>query len=122
MRDSLSILCDADISYEQRARAEYELTNDNRLLREYEEGKSLIVGETLQEILDNRGLSARDLALQSNIEEQHINDIIAGRRMVSEAHAEGFQRALGIDKSFWLNLQLDKAILYYKESMYPWTL
>jgi addiction module HigA family antidote len=105
MRDSLSILCDADISYEQRARAEYELTNDNRLLREYEEGKSLIVGETLQEILDNRGLSARDLALQVDIEEQHINDIIAGRRSISDAYAEALERALGIDKSFWLNLQ-----------------
>jgi addiction module HigA family antidote len=119
MRDSLSILCDADISYEQRARAEYELTNDNRLLREYEEGKSLIVGETLQEILDNRGLSARDLALQSNIEEQHIHDIIAGRKMISSADAEALERILGIDKSFWLNLQLNEAILHYKESVYP---
>jgi addiction module HigA family antidote len=64
-----------------------------------------MVGETLQEILDDRGLSARDLALQVDIEEQHINDIIAGRRMVSEAHAEGFERVLGIDRSFWLNLQ-----------------
>jgi addiction module HigA family antidote len=64
-----------------------------------------IVGETLSEILADRGLSARDLALQSNIEEQHIHDIIAGRRMVSDAYAEGFERVLGIDRSFWLNLQ-----------------
>ena len=64
-----------------------------------------MVGETLSEILADRGLSARDLALQVDIEEQHINDIIAGRRMVSDAYAEALERALGIDKSFWLNLQ-----------------
>jgi addiction module HigA family antidote len=64
-----------------------------------------MVGETLQEILADRGLSARDLALQSNIEEQHIQDILNGRKLVSDADAEALERALGIDKSFWLNLQ-----------------
>lgn len=64
-----------------------------------------LLGETLSEILADRGLSARDLALQVDIEEQHINDIIAGRRMISETYAEGFERVLGIDRSFWLNLQ-----------------
>jgi plasmid maintenance system antidote protein VapI len=101
MRDSLSILCDADISYEQRARAEYELTNDNRLLREYEESKNSIVGETLQEILDDRGLTPRDLGM----EESQVSDILNERRLVSDADAEALERALGIDKSFWLNLQ-----------------
>jgi plasmid maintenance system antidote protein VapI len=98
MRDSLSILCDADISYEQRARAEHELTNDNRLLREYEESKNSIVGETLQEILDDRGLTSGDLGIE-------VSDILNGRKLVSDADAEALERALGIDKSFWLNLQ-----------------
>jgi len=66
---------------------------------------SSIVSETLSEILSDRGLSARDFALQTNIEESHVYEILNNERLVSDAHAEQFERALGIDRSFWLNLQ-----------------
>ncbi len=60
-------------------------------------------GDTLQETLDEIGMSQVELAERTGRPKEKINDIIKGREPISTATAFQLEKALGIPASFWLN-------------------
>ncbi len=62
-------------------------------------------GDTLQETIEAMGMSQAELATRMDVTEKHINEIIKGKATISEDTALKLERALGIDSSFWRNLE-----------------
>lgn len=60
-------------------------------------------GETLQEILEERGMSQTELAQRIGKPEKTINGIINGRTAITSEIALQFERVLGVSASFWNN-------------------
>lgn len=62
-------------------------------------------GKTLKEILDERCMSQKELALRTGVTESHVSSVINGRKGISVKFAKKLEYALGVDTSFWINLQ-----------------
>lgn len=74
-------------------------------------------GETLQEILQDKDMSQKELAIRSGVTEKHVSTIINGTKSISVAFAKRLEYVLGIDASFWINLQgiYDKELMDFEE-------
>ena len=74
-------------------------------------------GETLKEILNDREMSQRELAIRTNVKESHISTIVNGKKPLSVSFAKRLEYALGVDASFWINLQsnYEKELADYEE-------
>lgn len=74
-------------------------------------------GETLEEVINDINMSQKDLAIRTGVTEKHISTIITGSKPISVAFAKKLEYALGIDASFWINLQsnYDREILEFEE-------
>ena len=73
----------------------------NRLSREF----IIHPGETLKEILEDRGMSQKELALRTGVTEAHVSSIVNCQKAISGSYAKKLEYALGIDAGFWINLQ-----------------
>lgn len=62
-------------------------------------------GETLKEVLDDRGLSQKELAIRTGFTEKHISTVIKGKKGISCKMAKSLEYVLGIEDSFWCNLK-----------------
>jgi len=62
-------------------------------------------GETLKEILEDRGMSQKELALRTGVTEAHVSSIVNCQKAISVSYAKKLEYALGIDAGFWINLQ-----------------
>lgn len=62
-------------------------------------------GETLKEVLEERGMSQKELALRTGVTEPHISSVVNCLKAISVTFAKKLEYALGIDASFWINLQ-----------------
>lgn len=62
-------------------------------------------GESLAEILTDRGMTQADLAKRTNLTPKHINEVIAGKAAISPDMALRLETVLGIPASFWNNLE-----------------
>jgi HTH-type transcriptional regulator / antitoxin HigA len=60
-------------------------------------------GETLQEILEERGMSQAELAQRTGRPKKTINEIINAKTAITPETALQFERVLGISASFWNN-------------------
>lgn len=74
-------------------------------------------GETLAEALEDRGMSQRELAIRTGMTEKHISTVVHGQKGISPAFARKLEYALGIEASFWMNLQAnyDRELIQYEE-------
>ena len=74
-------------------------------------------GETIAELIEDRGMSQRELAIRTGMTEKHISTVISGQKNISPLFARRLEYALGIDASFWMNLQrnYDEEIIEYEE-------
>ncbi|MFI3236667.1 MAG: HigA family addiction module antitoxin [Lachnospiraceae bacterium] len=74
-------------------------------------------GETLQEILEEREMSQKELAVRTGVTEKHISTIINGSKPISVAFAKKLEYALGFESLFWINLQslYDRELLEFEE-------
>lgn len=74
-------------------------------------------GETLQEVLEDRDMSQRELSIRTGVSEKHISTIIHGQKPISPSFARKLEFALGIEAKFWMNLQnnYDQEILEFEE-------
>ncbi|MBI5288407.1 MAG: HigA family addiction module antidote protein [Chloroflexi bacterium] len=63
------------------------------------------LGELLQEELEARGMTQKDLSRETHRPPQAINEIIRGRKRITPETALDLERALGTPASFWLNLE-----------------
>ena len=62
-------------------------------------------GEVLAEELAARGMTQKELAARMNRPAQVINEIIGAKKAITPETAIGLEKALGIDASFWMNLE-----------------
>lgn len=60
-------------------------------------------GETLQEVLEERGMSQAELAERTGRPKKTINEIINGKAAITPETALQLERVLGIPASFWNN-------------------
>ena len=74
-------------------------------------------GETLAEVIEDRGMTQRELAVRTGMSEKHISTVIHGQKNISAAFARKLEYALGIETSFWMNLQAnyDRELLEFEE-------
>jgi len=74
-------------------------------------------GETLKELLEDREMSQRELAMRTDVTEKHISGVVNGKKSISTNFAKKLEYALGIDSSFWINLQAnyDKELADFEE-------
>ena len=68
-------------------------------------------GETLQEELEARGMTQKDLAARLNRPAQVVNEIISGKKAISRDTAIGLEKVLGIDAQFWTNLEANYRVV-----------
>ena len=74
-------------------------------------------GETIADILEERGLTQVELAARAGVTPAYISNVISGKKNISANFAMSLEYALGVPKSFWLNLQAnyDSELLEYNE-------
>jgi HTH-type transcriptional regulator/antitoxin HigA len=87
--------------------------NMNGLSREF----IIHPGETLKEILEDRQMSQKELAIRTDVTEPHVSSIVNCQKAISVSYAKKLEYALGIDASFWVNLQAnyDKELVDFEE-------
>src|SRR5690349_15503385 len=62
-------------------------------------------GETLREVLADRGITQTEFAAATGYTQKHISRIMTEHAAVTAQSAVRFERALGIPADFWMNLQ-----------------
>lgn len=74
-------------------------------------------GETLAEVLEDREMSQKELAIRTGMTEKHVSTIVNGIKPISVAFAKKLEYALGIEAEFWINLQsnYDRELLEFEE-------
>ena len=72
-------------------------------------------GEVLAEELDARGMTQRELAARLGRPPQVINEIIRGKKAITPDTAIGLCKVLGIEASFWINLESDYQMTLARE-------
>lgn len=74
-------------------------------------------GETLAEVIEDREMSQKELAVRTGMTEKHISTVIHGQKNISAVFAKKLEYALGIETSFWMNLQAgyDRELLEFEE-------
>ena len=62
-------------------------------------------GETISDLLEERGITQKELAQRAGVSEAFLSDVIHGKKDISKGLAMGLEYAFGVPGSFWLNLQ-----------------
>ena len=62
-------------------------------------------GEILRDILEERKMTQKELAIRTDVTEPHISKIVNGQKAISVRFAKKLEYALGIDAPVWINLQ-----------------
>lgn len=71
----------------------------------YEPEHVLPPGATLQEVLDEKGMSQSDLARRTGLSAKHVNQIARGNAAVTAETAILIERATGVPAHVWANLE-----------------
>jgi len=69
-------------------------------------------GETLEEVLEERGMSQAELAERTGRPKKTINEIVKGKAAITPETALQFERVLGIPAGFWIAREQN-----YRESL-----
>ena len=80
-------------------------------------GEPTHVGAILREEIQARDTSLAAVSQASGIDYQTLEDIVFERKGVNATVAHGLEKALGIERDFWLNIQdqYDTDIAYQEE-------
>lgn len=62
-------------------------------------------GDTLQEVLDERGMPQIDLARRTGLSAKHVNQIVKGNAAITAETAILLERATGVPADVWANLE-----------------
>ena len=62
-------------------------------------------GETIADVLEERGITQVELAMRTGVTPTYVSNVIHGKKDISAKFAMALEYALGVKKSFWLNLQ-----------------
>lgn len=69
----------------------------------YEPDYAVPPGETLEEIIEEKGMDQKELAVRLEMSAKTINQIIHGKAPITHETAIGLERVTGVPASFWLN-------------------
>jgi len=69
-------------------------------------------GETIKELLENRGISQKELAARIDMSEKHVSKLINGEVQLTVDMARRLEMALGPSVQFWCNLEA-----FYREDL-----
>lgn len=72
-------------------------------------------GEILAEEIEARGMTQRELAARLGRPAQAINEIIRAKKAITPDTAIGLSRVLGIEASYWMNLESDYQMTLARE-------
>ena len=72
-------------------------------------------GEVLAEEIEARGMTQRELAARLGRPPQVVNEIIRGKKAITPDTAIGLCKVLGIEASFWVNLESDYQMTLARE-------
>jgi len=72
---------------------------------EFEPDFVSLPGDTLQEVLDERGISQANLAERTGRPKKTINEIVQGKAAITPETALQLERVLGVPAAFWNNLE-----------------
>lgn len=62
-------------------------------------------GETILEVIQDREITQKELAIKTGVTEKYISTIIKGEEAISRDFAKKLELVLDIPASFWQNLQ-----------------
>ena len=62
-------------------------------------------GETIADVLEERGITQAELSSRTGVSTVYVSNVIDGKKGISANFAMRLEYALGVPKSFWLNLQ-----------------
>ncbi|MEM6453881.1 MAG: HigA family addiction module antitoxin [Acidobacteriota bacterium] len=62
-------------------------------------------GDTLADLLEERGWTQAELARRLGVSNKHVNDLVHARASISSETALQLSRVLGSTPRFWLNLE-----------------
>lgn len=71
-------------------------------------------GETISDLLEERNITQKELAQRAGVSEAFLSDVIHGKKDVSKELAMNLELALGVSRSFWLNLQANYDVECHK--------
>lgn len=63
-------------------------------------------GETIADILDERGITQAELAARTGVTPEDISMVISGKKDISAKFAMSLEYALNVSMNFWINLQM----------------
>ena len=74
-------------------------------------------GDTLEEILEDKEMTQKELARRADVTEKHVSQVINGKKNISNTFAKKLEYSLGVSASFWMNLQAnyDQELIEYRE-------
>ncbi|WP_045213053.1 helix-turn-helix transcriptional regulator [Desulfonatronovibrio magnus] len=72
---------------------------------EYKPDYVLPPGDTILETIESIGMTPAQLSHRMGETEKHINEVIKGKAVLTEDIALKLEVVLGIDASFWRNLE-----------------
>ena len=64
-------------------------------------------GDVLEEELETRGMTQKELAARLGRPPQVVNEIIKGKKAITPDTAIGLEKVLGINAQFWTGLESD---------------
>ena len=62
-------------------------------------------GEAINDILIERGITQAELATRTGVTPAYVCNVISGKKDISAKFALALEYALGVSKSFWINIQ-----------------
>lgn len=62
-------------------------------------------GETIRDVLAERGITQAELAARTGVTSAYVCNVLSGKKDISAKFAFALEYALGVPKSFWINLQ-----------------
>ena len=62
-------------------------------------------GETLQELIQDRGMDQKELAIRSGFSTKHIGEVLSGACDITLGFARALEKVFGTPAIFWTNLQ-----------------
>ena len=83
----------------------------NAVLRTYETLSDFapdwvaVPGESINDLLEERGWTQADLATRTGFTAKHVNLLLKGKAPITEETALKLERVLGSTARFWLNLE-----------------
>lgn len=66
---------------------------------------TVLPGETLRDLLEERGMTQTALARATGYTTKHVNFVVNGRASITADFALALEGALGTSAAFWMNLQ-----------------